>query len=294
MSFFNNLKKGLTKTRKGLSSIFSLKKIDENVLEELEELLIVSDIGVNTTIEIMGKIDNKAETVEIKKIVKNEILSILQNGQKEVQKEKKEKPYVIMVIGVNGVGKTTTIGKLAKRFSGQNKKVLIVAGDTFRAAAVEQLSIWANRAGCDIVKQKEGSDPSAVVFDGISAALARDVDVVLVDTAGRLHNKENLMNELKKIKKTISKKISYAPNEVLLILDATTGQNALNQAEAFNKNIGVTNIAITKLDGTAKGGIVVNISKNLKIPISYVGIGEKIEDLQNFDAKNFAEAMFFE
>ena len=292
MSFYEKLKKGLKKTRDNFSSVFSLKKTDKDVLEKLEEILITSDIGVATSIAIVEKIEKKIknlDTKETKEIIKQEILSIIENKKITI---KDQKPYIIMVVGVNGVGKTTMIGKLAKTFTDKNKKVLMVAGDTFRAAATEQLTVWANRVGSKIIKQKHGTDPSAVVFDGINSAIANDFDVVLIDTAGRLHNKSNLMNELKKIKRTIQKKIESAPHETLLILDATTGQNALNQAEIFNKEIGVTNIAITKLDGTAKGGIVVNISKNLKIPISYISIGERIEDLQNFNPEDFVNALF--
>ena len=290
---FSKLKGGLKKTRESfsdkISDIFSRKKIDT---EALEEILISSDIGINTSMDLIKIISKKIKNSEqVNKVIQKEIIAIL-NKKNAPKKNTENKPYVIMVIGVNGVGKTSTVGKLAKQYKDKNNKVLIIAADTFRAAAVEQLDIWATRAKVDIIKKKTGADPSSVVFDGIKASIARNVDIVLIDTAGRLHNKENLMEELKKIKRTANKNLDYAPNETLLVLDATTGQNALNQAKTFNDKIGVSNIAITKLDGTAKGGIVINISKNLNIPISYIGVGEQIEDLQDFDAENFAKALF--
>lgn len=298
--FFNRLKNGLTKTREtfstGLEKVLSGKKrIDDALLEELEELLITSDIGVQTSLKLVDSISrtpvNISEPGQLKTALKNEILSLLNtspiNSQVTISR-----PHIVMVVGVNGVGKTTTIGKLAARSVASGRKVLIAAADTFRAAAIEQLAIWADRAGADMVKRKDRTDPSAVVYDSIEAAIARDTDVVFVDTAGRLHTKVNLMEELKKIKRTIAKKIPDAPHETLLVLDATTGQNALSQAELFNNALGITGIAVTKLDGTAKGGMVISIRNTLSIPIKYIGIGEKIEDLQDFDPGQFVNALF--
>ena len=298
--FFKRLKSGLSQTRKILSTdineLFTGKrKIDDELLEELEELLITSDIGVQTTMDLIQGISIKSSEItgpdQLKSILREKILELLKTTMKPSQ-ALGGKPHVIMVIGVNGVGKTTTIGKLAGRFSASGKKVIIAAADTFRAAAIEQLTIWADRAGVDIIKHKENSDPAAVAYDGIQAAVARDADIVLVDTAGRLHTRKNLMEELKKIKRTISKKLPGAPHEILLILDATTGQNALSQAELFNNALDVTGIALTKLDGTAKGGIVVSICNALEVPLNYIGIGEKIEDLQEFDPAEFVNALF--
>ena len=298
--FFKRLKTGLSKTRKILTTdineLFAGKrKIDDELLEELEELLITSDIGVQTTMNLIQSISIKSSEItgpdQLKSILREKILELLKATIKP-SKEIVGKPHVIMVIGVNGVGKTTTIGKLASRFSSSGKKVIIAAADTFRAAAIEQLTIWADRAGVDIIKHKEMSDPAAVAYDGLQAAVARNADIVLVDTAGRLHTRKNLMEELKKIKRTLSKKLPGAPHEILLILDATTGQNALSQAELFNNALGVTGIALTKLDGTAKGGIVVSICNALEIPLNYIGVGEKIDDLQEFDPTEFVNALF--
>jgi fused signal recognition particle receptor len=298
--FFQRLKNSLTGTRNKLSNDIDLlfegkTKIDDDLLEELEDILISSDIGVDTTIELIKRISAKSEKVsdtgKLKEILRAEISEFMRPEAAQAEM-KINKPHVIMVIGVNGVGKTTTIGKLAAKFSRSGKKVLIGAADTFRAAAVEQLSIWADRAGADIIKHKENSDPAAVAYDSVDAALARDVDIVLVDTAGRLHTKVNLMEELKKIKRSIAKRLPAAPHEVLLILDATTGQNGLSQAELFKEAIDVNGIALTKLDGTAKGGIVVSICRKLNIKLKYIGIGENIEDLQEFDPKKFARALF--
>jgi|APSaa5957512622_1039677.scaffolds.fasta_scaffold09918_1 fused signal recognition particle receptor len=300
VSFFNRLKNGLSKTRDAFSSglervLSGGREIDDDLLEDLEELLITSDIGVSTSMDLINRISKKSKSIsepdQLKAILKDEILSYIdiQKGQKE---ELKEKPHVILVVGVNGVGKTTTIGKLALKYSQQGKKVLIVAGDTFRAAAVEQLTIWAERCGAEIVKHKENSDPAAVAYDGIEAAVARDIDVVLVDTAGRLHTKVNLMDELKKIKRTVAGKLPDSPHETLIVLDATTGQNALSQAELFHEAIGITGAVLTKLDGTAKGGIVISICNSLNIPLKYIGIGEKGEDLQDFDPVQFVNALF--
>jgi len=296
--YFRRLKDQLSKTRKtfsvGFDKIFAGKKrVDDDLLEELEELLITSDIGVQTALTLIEKISSSKITAvdQIRSLLKDEILSILQPPESAPEKSVSA-PRVIMVVGVNGTGKTTTIGKLAARATASGKKVLIAAADTFRAAATEQLMIWAERANADIVKHKEMADPAAVAFDAVEAASARGADMVLIDTAGRLHTKVNLMEELKKIKRTISKKIPDAPHEVLLVLDATTGQNALSQAQLFHDAIGITALALTKLDGTAKGGIVISICNTLKIPLKYIGIGEKIEDLQKFDANQFVDALF--
>ena len=298
--FLNRLRKGLSTTQKVLSTDINElfagnRKIDDELLEELEELLITSDMGVRTTMDLIQSISKKSSEIsgadQLKKVLKEKILALL-NSEKPCQEKITAGPHVIMVIGVNGVGKTTTIGKLSAKFVASGKKVIIAAADTFRAAAIEQLAIWAQRAGVEIVKHKEMSDPAAVAYDGIEAALARGADVVLVDTAGRIHTRKNLMEELKKIKRAISKKLPEAPHEILLVLDATTGQNALSQAELFNDALDVTGIALTKLDGTAKGGIVVSICSMLEIPLKYIGIGEKIEDLQEFDSVRFVNALF--
>ena len=298
--FLNRLKNGLSKTHKVLSTDINElfagnRKIDDELLEELEELLITSDMGVRTSMDLIQSISKKSSEIsgaeQLKQALKENILVLL-NSKKPCPQKVTSKPRVIMVIGVNGVGKTTTIGKLAAKFVTSGKKVIIAAADTFRAAAIEQLAIWAQRADVEIVKHKEMSDPAAVAYDGIEAALARGADVVLVDTAGRLHTRKNLMEELKKIKRAISKKIPEAPHEILLVLDATTGQNALSQAELFHNALDVTGIALTKLDGTAKGGIVVSICSTLEIPLKYIGIGEKIEDLQEFDSIRFVNALF--
>ncbi|WP_076750557.1 signal recognition particle-docking protein FtsY [Desulfatitalea tepidiphila] len=299
--FFLRLKRGLTKTREILTTdiqdIFAGKRqIDEEMLEEIEELLITSDIGVQTTMALMNDISRKAHKIatpgQLKETIKQSILSLMESAVPQASREHHAKPHVIMVVGVNGVGKTTTIGKLASREIRKGQKVLIAAADTFRAAAVEQLAIWAERAGADFVRHKDNADPAAVAYDGIEAALARGIDTVFVDTAGRLHTKINLMEELKKIQRTISKKIPDAPHEILLVLDATTGQNALSQAKLFHESMGITGLALTKLDGTAKGGIVISICQQLKLPLLYVGVGEGIDDLQPFDAKQFVDALF--
>ncbi len=298
--FLNRLKKGLSKTHKVLTTDINElfagnRKIDDELLEELEELLITSDMGVRTTMDLIQSISKKSSEIsgadQLKKALKKNILALL-NSEKPCPQKITTRPRVIMVIGVNGVGKTTTIGKLAAKFVASGEKVIIAAADTFRAAAIEQLAIWAQRAGVEIVKHKEMSDPAAVAYDGIEAAMARGADVVLVDTAGRLHTQKNMMEELKKIKRAISKKLPQAPHEILLVLDATTGQNAISQAELFNDALDVTGIALTKLDGTAKGGIVVSICSMLEIPLKYIGIGETIEDLQEFDSVRFVNALF--
>jgi fused signal recognition particle receptor len=273
------------------------RKIDDELLEELEELLITSDMGVNTTMDLIESISKDSAKIsgpdQLKNKLKEKILSLLSmHSEDPLSLKTVSKPYVIMVIGVNGVGKTTTIGKLAAKYTSEGKKVLIAASDTFRAAATEQLSIWADRAGAEIVKHGNNADPAAVAYDSMEAAIARGVDIVLVDTAGRLHTKVNLMEELKKIKRTISKKLPDAPHETLLVLDATTGQNAQSQAKLFYDAIGVTSIAITKLDGTAKGGIVVSICSSFPVQLKYIGIGEQIDDLQEFDPGQFVAALF--
>lgn len=300
-SFFERLKKGLSKTRKILSTdideLFTGKReIDDSLLEELEELLITSDIGVQTSMDLIQKISKKSSKIsdasQLKNALKEELFLLLNlQTPKQTPEAHYTKPKVIMVIGINGVGKTTTIGKLAAKFNSEGKKVLIAAADTFRAAAIEQLVIWADRANAQIVKHRDNADPASVVYDSVEAAIARDMDIVLVDTAGRLHTKVNLMEELKKIKRIISKKLAGAPHEILLVLDATTGQNALSQAKLFNDALGVTGIALTKLDGSAKGGIVVSICNTLKIPLKYIGIGENIDDLQDFNSKEFVDAL---
>jgi len=298
--FLARLKERLGKTRRslaaGLEGLFSgQRRIDAELLDELEELLITADIGVQTTTALMGRISERkaeiADAEQLKNALKEEILALVGTAAPPPPRDG-AKPHVIMVVGVNGVGKTTTIGKLAARCTAAGEKVLIGAADTFRAAAGEQLAIWAQRSGADIVRHRENADPAAVAFDTIEAALARGVDVVLVDTAGRLHTKVNLMAELKKIQRTIDRKLPGAPQEVLLVLDATTGQNALTQARLFQETVGITGIALTKLDGTAKGGIVISICNSLQIPLKYIGIGEKIEDLQDFDPEKFVAALF--
>ena len=298
--FFKRLKQGLSKTREILTTdiddlFMGNRKLDDDLLEELEELLITSDIGVATAMDIMDIISKKASEIEdarsLKQVLKDEIAGIMGHVAPTVQTTP-EKPHIVMVVGVNGVGKTTTIGKLAARQTTLGKKVLIAAADTFRAAAIEQLTIWAQRARADIVKHKDNADPSAVVFDSIEAALSRNVDIVYIDTAGRLHTKINLMEEIKKIKRTIAKKIPQAPHEILLVLDATTGQNAISQATLFNEALDITGLALTKLDGTAKGGIAVSICSTLNIPLKYIGVGEQIDDLQDFAPQAFVEALF--
>ncbi len=301
------LKNRLSRTRKAFTSrldnlLLGKKEIDEKLLEELEEILITSDIGIQTTMALIEKVRERVESKalnnpnELKDALQAEILAFLKASSEPVRMPH-DKPHVIMVVGVNGVGKTTTIGKLSDRYVKQGKRVLLIAADTFRAAAVEQLEIWGNRAGAEIIKGHEvkhgaKADPSAVVYDGIQASRSRDVDIVMIDTAGRLHTKVNLMEQLKKIRRTIARQIPDAPHETLLVLDATTGQNAISQAKLFHEAIEITGIILTKLDGTAKGGIVVGICHDFKLPIQYVGLGEKTEDLQGFDADAFARALF--
>ncbi|MHB8880959.1 MAG: signal recognition particle-docking protein FtsY [Thermodesulfovibrionales bacterium] len=300
MGFFDRLKQGLTRTKQNFTakveSIFVGRPIDAATLEELEETLIMADIGAANAEEVVRHLREKADKGEIKDtslvrdFLKKEMTAMLGLSQPLVAFG--EKPFVILAVGVNGVGKTTTIGKLAARFRDQGHSVMLAAGDTFRAAAIEQLEIWADRSGVQLVKHQSGSDPSAVAFDAIEAARARAVDIVIIDTAGRLHTKSSLMEELKKIKRVCAKAMPGAPHEVLLVVDATNGQNAMRQAETFNEAVGVTGIALTKLDGTAKGGIVFAIKKELNIPVRLIGIGEGIEDLQDFDPQDFVKALF--
>ena len=300
--FFIRLRDRLSRTRKAFANrldnlLLGKKEIDENLLEELEEILIASDIGIQTTTALIEKVKERVERkdlidpAELKIALQSEILAFLKAPSKPVQKSR-NKPHVIMVVGVNGVGKTTTIGKLSDRYVKQGQQVLLIAADTFRAAAVEQLKIWGDRVGAEIIRHDEKADPSAVVYDGIQAAISRGVDVVIIDTAGRLHTKVNLMEQLKKIRRTVARQITDAPHEILLVLDATTGQNALSQAQLFHEAIQITGVALTKLDGTAKGGIVAAICHNLKLPVLYIGLGEKVDDLQDFDADAFAQALF--
>lgn len=303
-SIFSRLKKGLSKTRAVLTTdinelFVSSKAIDEDLFEELEELLVTSDLGMDITMEMMEKIRKKAKKLstadELKQVLKEELADLFfddNTTDEPGQDHSEKKPRVIMVVGVNGTGKTTTLGKLAMKYTSMGKKVLIAAADTFRAAAIEQVEIWAQRSNASIVKHKEGADPAAVAYDAVEASIARDIDILLVDTAGRLHTQKNLMEELKKIKRSINKKMPGAPHEVLMVLDATTGQNAISQAALFNDAVKLTQIALTKLDGTAKGGIVAAVSKKMGLPITYIGVGEKIEDLQEFNPRLFVNALF--
>ncbi|HBM99044.1 MAG TPA: signal recognition particle-docking protein FtsY [Ruminococcus sp.] len=300
MGLFSKIKEGLKKTRNAVmgqidSMLKSFTKIDEELFEELEELLVMGDVGVPTAEKICDELRDRVKKEGIKdpamiNSLLEEIISDMLSGGEEL--DISTTPSIILVIGVNGVGKTTTIGKLANSLSKQGKKVLLAAADTFRAAAIDQLDIWAKRSGCEIIKQNEGSDPAAVIFDAISAAKARNADVIICDTAGRLHNKKHLMDELSKINRIIDRELPDAAKEKLLVLDATTGQNAVNQAEQFRQATGITGIVLTKLDGTAKGGVVLAIKEGLGIPVKYIGVGEQIDDLQPFDAKAFSRALF--
>ncbi|WP_286315534.1 signal recognition particle-docking protein FtsY [Romboutsia ilealis] len=301
VNLFERLKQGLTKAKQGITDkiddvLKSYTKVDEELLEELEEILITADVGVNTTMELIDKLrdkikDNKiTEPVGVKEELKNIIEEILTNENATLNVEKS--PTIILMVGVNGVGKTTTIGKLANRYKQEGKKVLLAAGDTFRAAAIEQLEVWAGRSNVDIIKHQEGADPGAVIFDAIKAAKARKVDLLICDTAGRLHNKANLMNELGKVFKIVDREFPEANKEVLLVVDATTGQNAVVQAKTFKEVADITGIVLTKLDGTAKGGVVLAVKSEVDVPVKLIGVGEKVEDLQDFDAKTFSEALF--
>lgn len=299
--FFTRLRQGLDKTRGAIAqkmdgAIKLFKKIDDDLYDELEEALITADFGVETSLEIVGRLKDRVkekrltESEEVRGEIREIIAEILKEGENAL--DLSGKPAVLLVVGVNGAGKTTTIGKLAAMLKAQGKSVMLAAADTFRAAASEQLFIWAQRSGVPIVKLGEGADPAAVIFDGCAAAKSRGADVLICDTAGRLHNKKNLMEELKKINRVIERELPEASKEVLLVLDATTGQNALSQAKEFNAASALSGIILTKLDGTAKGGVVVAIKQALKIPIKFIGVGEGMDDLQRFDAKSFADALF--
>ncbi len=300
MGLFAKIKEGLKKTRENVSTsidkmLHSFQKIDEELFEELEELLVLGDVGVPTAERICEECRRQVKERKISD--PNEIYGLIREITADMMRGGEEldlstSPSVILVIGVNGVGKTTTIGKLAYRLRSEGKRVILAAADTFRAAAIDQLEVWAQRSGCDIVKQSEGSDPASVVFDAISAAKARGADVVICDTAGRLHNKKNLMAELAKINRIIDRELPGAAKEVLLVLDAATGQNAVNQAREFKNAADITGIVLTKLDGTPKGGVVIAIREDLKIPVKFIGVGEQLDDLQPFDADEFAQALF--
>ena len=302
MGFFDKIKAGLTKTREALSdtlgNVFTASEIDDDFYDELEESLILADLGMDTAIRAVARLrhkvnNNNLKTVEqAREALKDILVDVLSVGDTKLNLS--TTPAVILVIGVNGVGKTTTIGKIAKQLTDQGKKVLLVAADTFRAAAADQLEIWAERSGASIVRQNEGADPASVVYDGIQSARAKAVDVIIIDTAGRLHNKTNLMNELNKISRIVERELPKAAKEVLLVLDGTTGQNGLIQAKQFKEIAGVTAIALTKLDGTAKGGIVISVADVLQIPVKFVGVGEKAEDLMPFEAREFVEALIQE
>ena len=302
MGFFKKLNKGLKKTRDNMSgainaALYGKNEIDDEFYDELEEILVMADVGVNTSAEIVEKLrdavfkKNLRKAKDVKEEIKNIVADMLSGGETI---DMVTIPSVILVIGVNGVGKTTSIGKMAAMFKEEGKKVIRGAADTFRAAAIDQLEIWADRAGVDIVKHKEGADPAAVVFDTISAGKARNADIIICDTAGRLHNKKNLMDELAKIYRVIDRQLPYADREIFLVLDATTGQNAVNQAKEFKDVAEITGIILTKLDGTAKGGVVLAIKNDLKVPVKFIGVGEGIDDLRPFDPKAFAEGLFEE
>ncbi len=311
-SFFTKSKKetldkGLSKTKESVfgkisKAIAGKSKVDEDVLDNLEQILVEADVGVETTLKIIDRVETRVArdkylgTAELNRILKEEIEALLEENQSEERENfdfpKGNVPYVIMVVGVNGVGKTTTIGKLAYQFTQAGKKVILGASDTFRAAAVDQLKIWADRVGVDIVTQGMGADPASVAFDTLKSAVAKHADVVIVDTAGRLHNKIGLMNELSKIRNVMKKVLPQAPDEVLLVLDASTGQNAIEQAKQFTAATDVNAIALTKLDGTAKGGVVIGISEQFKVPVRYIGLGEQMEDLQIFNRKAFVDSLF--
>ena len=302
MGFFDKIKAGLSKTREALSdtlgTVFTASEIDDDFYDELEESLILADLGMDTAIRAVSRLrhrvnNNNLKTVEqAREALKEILVDVLSVGDTKL--DLSTSPSVILVIGVNGVGKTTTIGKIAKQLTDQGKSVLLVAADTFRAAAADQLEIWAERSGASIVRQNEGADPASVVYDGIQSARAKAVDVIIIDTAGRLHNKTNLMNELNKISRIVNRELPNAAKEVLLVLDGTTGQNGLIQAKQFKEIAGVTAIALTKLDGTAKGGIVISVADALQIPVKFVGVGEKAEDLMPFEAREFVEALIQE
>ncbi|MEI3392148.1 MAG: signal recognition particle-docking protein FtsY [Clostridia bacterium] len=300
MGFFDKLKTGLNKTKESfntkINNVFSnFRKVDEDFLEELEEVLIMSDMGVDTSVKIVNNLrkrikkDNIKDEEEVKRALREEIKAIFDEVENKLNLD--TKPSVILVVGVNGVGKTTSIGKIANRLKQDGKKVVIAAADTFRAAAVEQLEVWANRAGCELVKKEEGHDPASVVYEAIRRTKETSADVLIVDTAGRLHNKKYLMDELHKIKKVINKEMGDLSQEVLLVLDATTGQNAINQVKAFKQETDVTGLVLTKLDGSSKGGVVVGIVEENKIPVKFIGVGEQIDDMEIFNSEDFAKAI---
>lgn len=301
ISLFERLKQGLSKAKQGITDrvdqvLKSYTKVDEDLLEEIEEILITADVGVDTTMNIIDKLTDAIKTKKITdpQDVKGELKLIIEEilTNENSTLDVSHSPSIIIMVGVNGVGKTTTIGKLASRYKKEGKKVLIAAGDTFRAAAIDQLEVWANRSGVDIIKHQEGADPGAVIFDSIKAAKARDIDLLICDTAGRLHNKANLMNELSKVFKIVDREYPEAKREVLLVVDATTGQNAVSQAKSFKQVCDITGLVLTKLDGTAKGGVVLAVKSEVDVPVKLIGVGEKMEDLQDFDAKAFSEALF--
>lgn len=301
VSLFDRLKQGLTKAKQGITDridevLKAYTKVDEELLEDLEEVLITADVGVNTTMDIIEKLEDVIRTKKITdpQDVREELKLIIEDilSKDDTKLDVSHSPTIILMVGVNGVGKTTTIGKLAHRYKSEGKKVLLAAGDTFRAAAIDQLEVWANRCNVDIIKHQEGADPGAVIFDAIKASKARGVDVLICDTAGRLHNKSNLMNELGKVFKIVDREFPEANKEVLLVVDATTGQNAVVQAKTFKDVADITGIVLTKLDGTAKGGVVLAVKSEVDVPVKLIGVGEKVEDLQDFDAKAFSEALF--
>ena len=300
MGFFDKLKQGLSKTKQSfndkVNNVFStFRKVDENLLEELEEALIMSDVGVETSTKIISKLrdrikkQNIKDAEEVKQALREEIKNIFDEVDNSLLLD--TKPSVILVVGVNGVGKTTSIGKIANRLKQDGKKVVIAAADTFRAAAVEQLEIWANRAGCPIVKKEEGADPASVVYDAIRKTKEENADVLICDTAGRLHNKKYLMDELEKIKRVIDKELPDASKEILLVLDATTGQNAILQVQAFKETVDITGLVLTKLDGTAKGGVVIGITNENHMPVKFIGVGEQIDDMEVFNSEDFVKAI---
>lgn len=301
MGFFDKLKEGLSKTRKGITEkidqvLVSFGKVDDDLFDELEEVLITADLGVDTSLRIMDSTRNKVkerkitDPLKIKDLIKDALVEIL--GEETQKLDIEPSPAVIVVIGVNGVGKTTSIGKIANQLKKSGKKVIMAAADTFRAAAIDQLQIWADRVGVELIKQEEGSDPAAVIYDAIAAARARKADVLICDTAGRLHTKKNLMEELKKVSRIIDREMPNARRENLLVLDATTGQNAVSQAKTFSEVTDISGIVLTKLDGTAKGGIIIAIKSELDVPVKLIGVGEQLEDLQPFNAREFVEALF--
>lgn len=303
VSLFERLKSGLNKTRKGMTEkidavLRSYGKVDDELFDELEEILVTADVGINTTMKIIDGLRDKvrenkvSEPDKVREMLKEEIKEIMTESINDNSLNVNTSPSVILVVGVNGVGKTTTIGKLSYKLKNDGKKVIVAAGDTFRAAAIEQLEEWSARSKTELIKHQEGADPAAVIFDGIQAAKSRKADVLICDTAGRLHNKKNLMNELNKIFRVVDKEFSEASKEVLLVLDATTGQNAINQAKEFKEVCDITGVALTKLDGTAKGGIVIAIQSELNLPIKLIGVGEKMEDLQEFNMDDFIDALF--